>query len=131
MKKWFIYCTILLATACTSTLTHTPPVALSVIPAPQEIQYLNGTFMLNEKTSWQIPAEWSTLENLLNTNIQAVAGYKLVNKHSEKNSIQLKSTRSEYPLPRVTYFIYRRKTSESREKLKPDYFTGYKPYDKY
>ena len=73
MKKWFIYYTIILATTCTSALTKTNPVALSVIPAPQEIQYLNGTFTLNEKTSLQIPTEWSTLENLLNSNIQAVA----------------------------------------------------------
>ena len=90
MKKWFIYYTIILATACTSALTKTNPVALSVIPAPQEIQYLNGTFTLNEKTSLQIPTEWSTLENLLNSNIQAVAHYKLTNRNSDKNSIQLK-----------------------------------------
>ena len=99
MKKWFIYCTILLASACTSSLTKTKPVALSVIPAPQEIQYLNGTFTLNEKTSLQIPAQWSTLEDILNSNIQIVSHYKLTNGNSSKNSIQLKIDTSRISSP--------------------------------
>lgn len=110
MKKWFIYYTIILATACTSALTKTNPVALSVIPAPQEIQYLNGTFTLNEKTSLQIPTEWSTLENLLNSNIQAVAHYKLTNRNSDKNSIQLKidTARNIHPRRLPTSYIAQR-----------------------